>query len=445
MSKKNKNKGEVQNSTHLQQFNLSNFLPYRTDGAEKKSINHEVNQEFITNDRFLIARLWQKDWIAKKIIELPVNDAFKELPILKTELATQEQNEEVLRYFKRNLEPSLLSLFYITRAYGSGALIIDTGNSSQEALLKPLMEKEIKNNKNLKFIPVDLWNLIDNEAINRSFGFSQQTQEATKTLNQEIRYSFNGIRIHRSRVIRLQNGEPDINTLQFLHLKGGLSIFEPAYTTFDKKAVMDRLIIELTGEAKTDVIKMKGLTELQASPSYQSSLETTMRNKLEGKNSHSTLILDGDTEYEQKTIGLGGLDGLLTFFQMQILQASGIPPKRIAGLNANGFADSDKTVEEFYNRDLRIMQSWGYNAYLLLIQYTYSILFGFVPSDLEIEFGALDSPSAEISQALSTQKLDNILKLKDFLPREKLIELMNQEKVFSNDLDVSQFVENLES
>jgi hypothetical protein len=220
--------------------------------------------------------------------------------------------------------------------------------------------------------------------------------------------------------------------------RGGTSIFESIFTALDKKAITEALAVELMTEAKIDVLSIKGLTGMQASPNYNAQVENTVSSKMQGKSFNSTLILDGTTtEYEQKQINLSGVTPLLDSFQMRLFQAASIPPKRIAGLSTAGLSDTDKTTEEYYNRDLKIIQSWGYNVYLELVKYTFLNIYGFSPEDLSLEFPPLDTPSAEVQQVLKGQKMDNISKLTSILdmPPDKIIDLINAEEIFSTPLE----------
>ena len=432
-------KNDVQNSSlaTLSGGYVGGAFPIRTDGIEARSIISQVDQEWITNNRLLVSRLWQKDWVCNKIVELPIQDAFKELPKFVTDLATEEQIEQVQRKFQQDVLPALLNFYYLARCYGSAALIIETGNQSPESSKAKLKSKEFVNNPNISYIPVSFWHLLGNQNWqNGSYmGFMPENY---KGMNEEVRYKLHSTPIHSSRVITLSRNKPDYEVSRFLWHKGGTSIFESIFTALDKKAITEALAVELMTEAKIDVLSIKGLTGMQSSPNYASSLQNTIGSKMQGKNFNSTLILDGTTtEYEQKQINLSGVTPLLDSFQTRLFQAASIPPKRIAGLSTAGLSDTDKTTEEYYNRDLKIIQSWGYNSYLKLVKYTFLNIHGFAPEDLSLEFPPLDTPSAEVQQTLKGQKMDNINKLTSMLdmPPEKIIDLINAEGIFSTPLE----------
>jgi phage-related protein (TIGR01555 family) len=434
-------KGDVKNN-----FGLENgMMPSVYRGVKTRSILSQLStEELLTNNYTLISLLREKDWVANKIVSLPVDDAFKDLPKIITKLATNEETHEVLRLFQKKFLPAFKDFCCTVRAFGTAGLIIDTKKNKGTL---PLQPAELFENENVEVYASDMMSLIQHN--NSGFqnpkykNFIYGGQDLTKVgenLNEEKMYYMMGEYLHRTRVLRLDRNSPDLYIARRLAIKGGTSIFESILNAFDRNSIIQALSIELLEESKLDIIKMDGLTANQSSPDFATSLQNTLQSKMDGKNYNSTLILDRmTTDYEQKQLNLTILPTLLQFSEEALFRASGIPPKRLAGLHSSGFSDSDKTVEENYRSDLKMLQSWGYNQYLDLIKICFFIKYGEAPEDLELEFPPLDTPSAEVQQSMKNQALDNIDKLVRMvdLSPNTVAKLINEAKIFDIELPVS--------
>jgi phage-related protein (TIGR01555 family) len=351
---------------------------------------------------------------------------------------SQEEIDQIKKEYLLNYHQKLLNFFASVRAFGTAYLIIDpimpsTFNIKES---QKITINELQNAKKIDLIIANAFEMYDSASIANSPTIKFEKQDL-KNLNSEIPYMYYGIKFHKSRVIKMTRNDPPLYVKQRLYGHGGTSIFEDILDELEQLYQMQANALEMVTEAKIDIISQKGLVDNELE-NNGSNIAHTMEQKLAGKSFYSTLLIDGDTtEYQQKQLNLNNLDKLLNFFQMQPLQASGIPPKRLAGLNTTGFSDSDKTIEEFYNRDLQVIQNWGLKVITQIVELLFWQKHDFIPRDLKIEFLPTDTLNQLELQTLKNQKLDNVLKIHNILElsKEQLIQLLTDANIVNSNLD----------
>ncbi len=430
-----KKQNEVKNSKY------SNSIgPVRFDPKVCRISDKAKARDFITNDLVAINYLWFQSWLTRKIVELPVQDAFKDSLVIQTDLVSKEEIDQIKKDYLINYNQQLLNFFSSVRAFGTAYLIIDPITPSTLNIKEgqKLTTNELQNAKKIDLIIANAFEMYDNTSFAKNPAIKLE-QNDLQNLNSEIPYMYYGIKFHKSRVIKMARNNPPMYVKQRLYGYGGTSIFEDILDELEQLYQMQANALEMVTEAKIDIISQKGLVDNELE-NNGSNIAHTMERKLAGKSFYSTLLIDGDTtEYQQKQLNLNNLDKLLNFFQMQPLQASGIPPKRIAGLNTSGFSDSDKTIEEFYSRDLQVIQNWGLPIITQIVELLFLQKHGFIPSDLKIEFLPTQTLNQLESQSLKNQKLDNVLKIHNILelPQEKLIQLLSEAEILNSNLDIT--------
>jgi phage-related protein (TIGR01555 family) len=434
-SLKNPSNKDIQNSTAQ---GINHFLPFQINNRLSNILCGE-NIGYLTNKPQLIAEIWHKNWIAGAIVEIPIKDAFKEAPEVKTDLATEEEIEKAVLSFKYTMYSKLLNFFYSVRAFGTAYLIVmpkgfKDGKVEKRNLSLPLKQSEILNAKEIELIIASPYEIYDRNAIQNNIALLNLESE----VNEECPYMYYSQILHKSRVIKMIASEPPLIVRQFLHTGGGLSVFEDILREMEQYLIMKKQTLTFVNEGKLDIILKRGYTEMQAE-NQGVNFENALQSKLQNKDFNTTLVFDAnDTEYQQKQLNLGNLDNLNIFFERNLLQATGIPIKRFGVLSSNGFSDSDKTTEQNYNKTLTFIQNWGREVILMLYKIVFLRELEYIPEDLDVEFPSLDVLSELEKQTLSNQVLDNILKVNDKveMSAEDLVDLINNFKVFKKDIDI---------
>lgn len=442
MSRKKNKQASLKNASNNKiQNSAAPFLPFQINQTNIISrVLCDDDNPYITNTPEIIARIWHKNWIAKAIVEIPVKDAFKEAPEVKTDLATEEEIEKIVLGFKHTMYPKMLNFFYSVRAFGTAYLIVmpkgfKNGKVATINLSLPITHSEIFDAKEIELIIASPREIYDKRAIINHIGLSNALESK---VNEECPYIYYSQILHKSRVIKMIANEPPAIVRQFLHTGGGVSVFEDVLREMEQYLLMKKHALTFVNEAKIDIILKKGYTEMVAENQGRN-LESELQKKLQDKNSNTTLVIDGnDTEYQQKQLNLGNLDSLGIFFERNLLQATGVPLKRFGVLSSNGFSDSDKTTEQNYNKTLTFIQNWGREVVLSLYKILFLRELEYIPPDLDVEFPSLDVLSELEKQTIANQVLDNLLKVHDKVEMnaEDLLDLVNVFKVFKKDINI---------
>lgn len=95
-------------------------------------------------------------------------------------------------------------------------------------------------------------------------------------------------------------------------------------------------IASLVFDAKTDVIKIPGLTENITDSAFETALLRRFQTARMLKGNNGTLILDGEEEYESKNYSFGGLDAIADRFMQVAAGAADIPMTRFLGMSPGG-------------------------------------------------------------------------------------------------------------
>jgi len=110
-------------------------------------------------------------------------------------------------------------------------------------------------------------------------------------------------------------------------------------------------IAAMVQEAKTDIIKMKGLSELMSTRAGAQKVIDRFTNSNVAKSVINTLMLDVEEEYERHEMQFSNLDKVMTLFLLVCAAAADIPATRLlgrepAGMNATGEGD----LRNYYDR-----------------------------------------------------------------------------------------------
>jgi phage-related protein (TIGR01555 family) len=429
--KQNNKKNIIQNNASM--GSSSSFLPFTAGSAISAVLCGANSSPYLTNQPIAVANIWQKNWIAKAIVEIPVQDAFKEPPAVKTDLVSEEECLAVIKDFKNNFYSKLLYFFYQVRAFGTAFLILiprgfKDGNVSTTNFSVALTTKEIINAKEIECIIASPYEMFDLTASRNYYNLNDDA-----TLNEECPYWFQGQKIHHTRVIKMITSEPPLPIKNFLYTNGGLSILENVTRELEQNEIMKQLALTMTNEAKIDIFLKSGYDDSVAE-GQEAMMKTQLQNAMQNKNFNTTLVIDKNTtDYQQKQLNLANLDSLMIAFERSCFVATGIPMKRLGVLSSNGFSDSDKTTEQNYNKTLTFVRNWGKSAIAMLYKVSFLRTLQYIPSDFEIEFESLDVLNEAEKQALKNQNLDNLLKLNDKIEisQDCLIDAINDFEIFS--------------
>lgn len=319
-----------------------------------------------------------QDWLAKKIINRPVQDMLR-AGWFYTGIKESQSKELADEVNRLQLSRKLYTLYKYMRLHGKAYLLIGfqgTGNleSLQEAVdwnniargqlefFTVLKKSQVTVENGTKLIPLSANNGDPDQPEFYSIKTDAESQAKTK--------------VHYSRIIKVANGEEEESVL--------LSIFKTLLHFVGTNAG----VASLVHEAKIDVIK---------TPNLMDSLKSRMKDVVERfaaasfmKSINGMLVIDGNESYESKTMAFGGLPDLMREYAAQTAASADMPFTVLFGQTTSGLNNSGEfDLRNYYDR-IHTDQKWLLHPTLLpLLKLIYQSRFGKAPKGLDIKFNPL--------------------------------------------------------
>lgn len=274
--------------------------------------------------------LYEGSYLAKKVVNIPANDAGREWRAWQ---GKADQIEKIEAEEKRlGVKGKLIEALRIARLRGGAAILIGTGETQWA---KPLKPDSIKAG-GLKFLTVLPKDRVAPSAID--------FDATSETYGKPTMYTVGaGVSVHPSRLVILTGdrtpGKEDATGY-------GNSILQAVVDAITRDDAAANNAASLTYEAKVDVISAEGLTESLAKGGAAAEQVWLQRFQLMsvGKGINGVVLLDAKEKYEQKNASFSGLDAIMDRFALRVSAAADIPLTRLygqsaAGMNATGEGD----------------------------------------------------------------------------------------------------------
>lgn len=345
----------------------------------------------ISNFRQLLSEMYVEHGIIQTLVDQPVDDGFRGGVIIKSgeldgedinALQDQLDNEGILEDIKLAIKWK--------RLFGGGAIIIAT---DQEPSL-PLNIKAINKNTPLRFIPVDLWELY--YTYTKTHDDIELDGDEVDSMDSSVDgdyYDYYGVRIHKSRVIRMDGKKPP----SFIRprLRGwGMSEVEKVVRPLNQYLKNQNVIFELLDEAKQDAFKIKGFNSALLSSNGTNAITQRVQMANMVKNYLSAIVMDAEDDWDQKTMSFTGLGEMLTQVRIDIASAVKMPVTKLFGLSAAGFNSGEDDIENYNSMVESEIRSKDKGAVKKVAEILCQKMFEIFPDDLSIDFYPLRILSA---------------------------------------------------
>lgn len=282
---------------------------------------------------------FRSSWIIKKTVRVPSLDATRKWRQWRgddaAEIAKVEQLPRV--QVRKKTHDALM----MSRIYGGAILLIGT-DASDYARPVDVSREKLQFLTAMSRMSVSCGE-IENDATSELYGLPSSYSVVTRS----------GImNIHPSRVVRFV-GEP---LPSFSHSQGvipgwGDSVLQSIYDACRNLDSTMGNIAALVFDAKTDIVKIPGLTESITSEAFETALVERFSAARMLKGNHGTLILDGEEEYDSKTYNFGGLDTIADRFMQVASGAADIPMTRLLGMSPAGMnSTGESDLLNYYDR-----------------------------------------------------------------------------------------------
>lgn len=421
---------EVYNNQILQEIGQV-YNKYTTKSLYDKSqliALSEASQFPLANQRKILEGLYT-DGIIKRIVDVPVNDAFKQGVIIKgNDMIDDKDIEKLSKIVHTNIVPQVAQALKWARLFGGAAIII-TGSESAELDLgdenaKNLSQEEIdiltnkqpfdaKKLEQGSFFKVDAFSLWE---LNMVGTFTNPDYSREKIYNHYIKnsqYSVMGNTIHQSRIIALKGDQapPDIERT----LKGwGLSVIDSIVVPLQTYIKYTKGIFEFLDEAKVSHISIPNMEEAVQTKEGRENLKKHASNIAYTKNFLNLLVSDSKGGFEQKQLNFNWLPEVQNSLETLLSSAAGIPKNKLFGDSASGFASGRDSLENYYTL-VQSVQEGILPILERLIKMKAKSLFGDLGTnfELKVSFPSLYVASDEEKQLMQDSTFNKLMQLYD--------------------------------
>ena len=389
--------------------NLEQFIPFTGLGmpgfpgsaqlSNTGTIFKNLRYFLVSNIRTAVSQAYTEFGLVQTVIDVPVDDALRGGVEIKSKQLNEEQIEELQQVLDR--EDDLLNAGQGAKwadLFGGGGNLIWISDQDPE---EPLDVEAITEDSEIKFIPVDMWELfwghLDDEGWDPSF----QDQ------NVEI-FDYYGQAVHKSRVLKMK-GHKAPSWIR-PRLRGwGTSRLEVLVRSINRYLKEQDVIFEILDEFKVDYYSLEGLAAaLGTAAGTKKTLERlTIMNQ--AKNYNNAVIMDGKDKFEQKQLTFSGLADVQKGTMINIAADLRMPMTKIFGISAAGFNSGEDDIE-VYNAMVESGPRHNLKRPILrMLEIRCQQHFGFIPDDLAITFKPLRILSAKDEEDCKTQVFTRVL------------------------------------
>lgn len=391
--------------------------------SQTDSIHYNNKYYLISADRMALTYLYVNNGIVQAFIDQPVEDAFRDGFNIISDILDEDDIKEIQSYIESNgILANYVQARKWARLYGGGGLIINCGQKA-DAELKINV---INENTPLEFYDADLWELSD---------YSTRTNNQFDKPTLDIPYNYYGVRLHRSKVLRIMGKKAP----SFVRpkLRGwGMSDIESIIRSLNQNQKIQNLIFQLLDEAKIDVYKLKGYNDALAMPngSGVAKINTAVQASNQIKNFMSALLIDAEDDYQQKQITLTGIAEIFKEIRIQLAADLRRPMTKLFGISSSGFNAGDDDLENYNSMVEGSERTPAKQDLIEIVNIVSQKLFGGFADDIRIEYEPLRMLTHEQEENVKNQKQNRMLNLYDrqLMTSEEIISAHNNEALIGD-------------
>lgn len=403
-----------------QALRLTDYDCYNQSLSPLNGYNN-VKIDLISMQQILLTYLYKTYGILAKVVDIPVDDAYKYGGFdIEAETINDNELKDLKNELTKNNDIEQLKLARKwSRLFGGSALIVLDGKD----LNTPLNYKSLYG-RNVEFMPVDRWQL----------SYSKPNVDAPNGVWQLINYGKIEAKkssiIHPSRIFILHGKKaPYIINQQ---VQGwGMSVYEQIFQDMSQFFKARNVLFELMDEAKTDVLKLHALQSALTSSSGERAVQRMVDLIARNKNYKSQITLSTDDEYEQKTMALTGIDGILKEIRVMMAGSANMPVNKLWGEGVTGFGSGEDSLENYNSQIESEIRTPDEGLIYWMLKIRCYQLFGREIEDLYIDWKELRVLSTIDEQNIHDKKIDNVLKLFDrqLLSPQEVMEILKKEGI----------------
>lgn len=369
-----------------------------------------------------LANTYKSNGFASTVVDLPVADAFRDggFEIESSTLTAEELTKLEEKMSDENDIETLKDCLRWGRLYGGGCIIISTEQDADTPF-----NPETIHNKEVKLYAVDRWQCIP-LASSLFLADEFMLQDNLHNTGKELIFD-------KSRVL-IYSGKTQPYYIRNLLQGWGASVFEDVIPQLNQYLKANSVILELLDEAKIDILKIAGLSDLLLSADGEQVVKRRVDIACANKNYKSMLTMDAQDDYQQKQLSFGSLDQIIEKIFLLICSCLRIPYSKIFGKGANGLGTgADLDIENYnsmINSDIRVPAT---KILKQVIDIRCCQLFGRKDPSLSIKWKPLKVLSAKEQAELDAVKINSLTQLvyAGILSPKQLAEHLVKDKIIS--------------
>lgn len=306
--------------------------------ARSKSYHNHYHFE-MPNDFIQLEAAYQTDWLARAIVDYPVEDMFRKWREIKCKEA------DAIRAYEDdiNYKDRIVAAMKWGSLYGGAIIVMIT----DQDLEKPLNLDRITKGSLKRLVVFDRFT-ISTPVMNTT-----DLIAANFMLPEYYLVNNGATKVHWTHVARFHGASLPYR-LSMMTQNWGDSDLRKCLDSVKHARAAKQGLAELLQEINVDVVKRNGLTEELATDQESAILKRYQVFGM-GKSTVNLALLDGEETYERKTLALGGASDVLEEIRVDVAGSSGIPLTRLygtsaKGLNATGEGDQDNYYDMLESR-----------------------------------------------------------------------------------------------
>lgn len=301
---------------------LANVLTGRGTTVDRSASNFWIRR-FTTAEQVEAAYL--SSWLHRKIVDIPAEDmtrAGRDWDTEDGDIEKIEAEEKRLGYW-----PKLREAVRLGRL-GGGAIFIGLGDADPS---QPL-PTSIATGQVQYLMVLSRWQLTLGDI---------DTDVASPNFMQPRFFTIAGmggsIQIHPSRMVCFHGlPVPAIRMTNVEDRFWGMSVVEACDEAVQNATTATAGFASLIDEAKIDVFRFNGLTDLLLQPDGEDKLTKRVQATTTGKSVHRAVILDKEDEWDQRQLEMTGVRDVIITYDARVAGAADIPATRLFGKSPDG-------------------------------------------------------------------------------------------------------------
>jgi phage-related protein (TIGR01555 family) len=300
---------------------------------------------FTALDQEQLEAAYRSDWIARKIVDIPAQDATRAWRSWTAPEADIEKLEEVEKAF--GLQQKVKIALIKARLYGGSALLlgVDQGMPDEELVIDKLGVDC------LKFVHVlSRYELTagpcEQDILSPYYGEPQYYERNQIGVITSGTDKLASRRIHPSRVVRFLGADlPGESALHGDNQGWGDSVLQAVNDAVRSCGMVVGGIAALVDEAKIDIIKIPDFTKKITTKEYTEKMTARWAFANTAKSTVNALLIDKEEEWDRITVQFAGMPDVIKGYLMIAAAAADIPATRMLsqapqGLNSTGDSDT---------------------------------------------------------------------------------------------------------